>query len=200
MSGRNVLAEPSCSRREPSTRGSTPTHSRTTRALKRAVDRVVDRLCRGPVPREARSDGRVAASRHADYSRSATVHVTWRTFGATNAILVSNSTTVGATFQSDPMEILAPDQMQRFNQPTPSTTHIMAALIQPRSLAVATIALPGSGRCSLRGTKGGNLTACPESACGRPQEDGSPRIALLKSTNHSSPWISYPDPHEARSI
>ena len=110
-----------------------------------------------------------------------TVYVAWRTFGGPHSILVNKSTTFGATFSNQPTDILAPAQLQRFDQPTLSTEVVIPTLIQPRSLAVPTIAVTGSGDVFAAWQERVNITACPGAGCGLPQANGSPRIVLVRS-------------------
>lgn len=119
-----------------------------------------------------------------------TVYVAWRTFGGPNSIVVNKSTTFGATFQNQPMDILAPGQLQRFDQPTLSTDAVSPALIQPRSLAVPTIAVTGDGTVFAAWQERVNITSCPGSQCGRPHADGSPRIVMVRSTTRGATWTA----------
>jgi hypothetical protein len=120
-----------------------------------------------------------------------TVYVAWRTFGGPHTILVNKSTTFGATFQNQPLDILAPGQLQRFDQPTLSTTAVAPSLIQARSLAVPTIAVSGTGTVFVAWQERVNITACPGgAACGQPRADGSPRIVLVLSANQGATWTA----------
>ena len=119
-----------------------------------------------------------------------TVYVAWRTFGGPHSILVNKSTTFGATFQNQPLDILAPNQLQRFDQPTLSTTAVPPSLIQARSLAVPTLAVSGTGVVFAAWQERVNIAACPGSTCGQPTANGSPRIVLVRSTTQGNSWTA----------
>jgi VCBS repeat-containing protein len=127
--------------------------------------------------------------------QNGTLYVAWRHFNSPDTILVHKSTNFGQTWSGQPVDLLAGNtaspQLQKFDQPTVSTSAGDSTALAFRSLSFPSIAV-GNGAIFVAFTE--RVDTDPLSPTFRkPLAGGSPRIVMMRSTNGGSSWGSVPD-------
>jgi hypothetical protein len=122
-----------------------------------------------------------------------TVYVGWRHFFGPATILLTKSTDFGATFPGQPLNILGSSEIQSFDQPSLATTSFPPQQIAFRSNGLPSLTVTGDGTIFGAWQERVDISTCgdpPGPNCGLPDQNGSPRIVLVKSAPGGNNWTN----------